>query len=149
MEDFNVTNDRGNGNFDIKPCKQTGHAYHQREDDLRHCAQCGGAEASMPTMCPGRMMTELEQHDVQHGTLDFSRGPGIKPQWWVTKDRMDEELAYHRAQDGLLEKAQKEAKALREELEEVKRPLDQQMARLNQRLIEANQEILDLKRSLP
>lgn len=58
------------------------HKLYDREDDLRHCMVCGGAEASMPTMCPGRMMTAQEQDAVQNNRLDFSRGPGIAPQWW-------------------------------------------------------------------
>lgn len=122
------------------------HTFHDREDGLLHCMQCGGAEASLPSMCPGRLMTEMEQHHVQHGELDFGRGNGIKPQWWITKLQHDNELAYHRAQDGLLERAQQEAKKLREELAEIQRPLDEQMARLNDNLIKANQKILDLER---
>ncbi len=54
-----------------------------------------------------------------------------------------EALAYHEAQDGLLEQAQLEAKRLREELAEVKRPLEAQMQRLNARVIELTNHLQD------
>jgi hypothetical protein len=43
------------------------------------CTICGGAEASMPTNCPGFKMTESEQSLVQSGELDF------KEDQWVRK----------------------------------------------------------------
>lgn len=39
---------------------------------LALCTVCGGAEASMPTACPGRQMTSVELDDVQAGRLDYT-----------------------------------------------------------------------------
>lgn len=38
------------------------------------CTICGGAEASMPTECPGVRMTNEEQDLVQDGKLDYFNG---------------------------------------------------------------------------
>lgn len=35
------------------------------------CVVCGGAEASMPSHCPGKMMTDLQAECVQAGVLDY------------------------------------------------------------------------------
>lgn len=50
------------------------HKLFDREDGLAHCKVCGGAEASMPTKCPGRQMTGAESDAVQGGTTDFRNG---------------------------------------------------------------------------
>lgn len=44
------------------------------EGGLAWCVTCGGAEASLPTECPGFMMTAGEQDLVQNGELDFKDG---------------------------------------------------------------------------
>lgn len=38
------------------------------------CAVCGGAEASLPTECPGRRMTPDEDCRVSYGLLDYYDG---------------------------------------------------------------------------
>lgn len=59
----------------------------------------------------------------------------------MSRETLIQMVHYYQAQDGLLTKAQDEAKKLREELAEVKRPLDDQMARLNKRVIELNEQL--------
>jgi hypothetical protein len=58
------------------------HTLHICDDDdcfvcrggLASCNICGGAEASMPTDCPGRKMTADEQDAVQAGTMECFGG---------------------------------------------------------------------------
>lgn len=45
---------------------------------LSLCTVCHGAEASMPTECPGRPLLPEEQDQIQAGTLDFRNG-----KWWT------------------------------------------------------------------
>jgi hypothetical protein len=52
---------------------------HDSHDDLFLCTVCGGAEASLPTECPGRKMTSMEEDAVQAGKIDFKNGE------WTTK----------------------------------------------------------------
>lgn len=42
--------------------------------ELASCTVCGGAEASMPTDCPGIYMTGLQMDAVQAGQLDYYEG---------------------------------------------------------------------------
>jgi len=44
------------------------------EGGLAYCTTCGGAEASLPTECPGVKMTDEQEEAVQAGRLDYSRG---------------------------------------------------------------------------
>lgn len=44
------------------------------EGGLALCTTCGGAEASMPTECPGRKMTADESDNVQAGNIDYRNG---------------------------------------------------------------------------
>lgn len=44
------------------------------EGGLAWCVTCGGAEASMPTECPGVAMTQGQQDEVQAGRIDFRGG---------------------------------------------------------------------------
>lgn len=60
------------------------HDFYKRDDDLSHCKICGGAEGSLPTLCPGRRMTVEEQDAVYANRLNFSSGPMIGAQWWVS-----------------------------------------------------------------
>jgi hypothetical protein len=53
-----------------------------REDGLAVCLTCGGAEASLPTDCPGRRMTAEEQDDVQAGVRDYRGGGWDGPGWY-------------------------------------------------------------------
>lgn len=46
------------------------------EGGLALCEVCGGAEASLPTDCPGRKMTVTEADNVQAGNVDFIDGIG-------------------------------------------------------------------------
>jgi hypothetical protein len=46
---------------------------------LSVCEICAGAEASLPTDCPGRLLTEDEGDQVMFGYLDFRDG------CWVTE----------------------------------------------------------------
>lgn len=58
------------------------HILHKCDDEhcpacpggLTLCTVCGGAEASLPTECPGRRMTLEEQDNVQAGNIDFKGG---------------------------------------------------------------------------
>lgn len=42
------------------------------EGGLANCIVCGGAEASMPTICPGRRLSHEELDAIQAGDLDFT-----------------------------------------------------------------------------
>lgn len=50
---------------------------------LSSCTVCGGAEGSLPTECPGRLMTPEEQDQVYQGPLDFSNCE------WTTKLKIE------------------------------------------------------------
>ena len=65
----------------------------------------------------------------------------MKPVESMSRETLIQMVRYYEAQDGLLTRAQEEAKSLREELAEVRRPLDDQMARLNRRVIWLNKEL--------
>lgn len=54
------------------------HLYFEREDELLHCKICGGAEASLPTHCPGERMTDVIEGMVQVNQMNFVNG-----KWWV------------------------------------------------------------------
>lgn len=45
---------------------------------LSLCKVCGGAEASLPTECPGERMTIFAEDNVEDGKLDYRRG-----EWWI------------------------------------------------------------------
>jgi hypothetical protein len=59
------------------------HDFFDRDDELQHCKVCGGAEGSLPTLCPGRRMTEEEQDAVYAGELDFNMGSTYEAEWWT------------------------------------------------------------------
>lgn len=63
------------------------HQLFERDDDLSHCRVCGGAEGSLPRMCPERRMTDEEQDLVYAGKLNFMDGPMTPPGWWVPKEQ--------------------------------------------------------------
>lgn len=44
------------------------------EGGLFSCTVCGGAEASLPTDCPGVRMGRWAQDEVQAGRLNFREG---------------------------------------------------------------------------
>lgn len=71
--------------------KQFEHDLYDRDDSLAHCKVCGGAEGSLPTLCPGRRMTEQEERDVYAGRLDFTNGPMSGGAWWIPKPVWDEQ----------------------------------------------------------
>jgi hypothetical protein len=54
------------------------------------CNICGGAEASAPTECPGRLMTHYEQDMVQNQTLDFMAGVWVPLRRYFYFDRKGE-----------------------------------------------------------
>jgi hypothetical protein len=54
------------------------HLFYDREDELMHCQVCGGAEADLPTNCPGERISAERCFAIADGRLDF-RGR----QWWV------------------------------------------------------------------
>ena len=58
------------------------HKLYDRDDDLSHCRICGGAEGSLPTLCPERRMTAAEQDAVYAGELNFNTGPMTAARWW-------------------------------------------------------------------
>lgn len=43
-----------------------------------YCTVCGGAEASLPSECPGRKMTREEHERVYNGELNFADGKWIE-----------------------------------------------------------------------
>lgn len=45
---------------------------------LALCTVCGGAEASLPSECPGRMLNEFELWDIQRGAVDYKHGGFFK-----------------------------------------------------------------------
>lgn len=52
------------------------HVIHYDSSGLAMCDVCGGAEASMPTACPGRQLTNEEHEAVIADELDFTRREG-------------------------------------------------------------------------
>ena len=56
-------------------CSQCNHDTHA---ELFVCAVCGGAEASLPSSCPGRALTPDEADAVQAALLDFKDGTWVK-----------------------------------------------------------------------
>ena len=46
---------------------------------LAFCKVCRGAEASLPTECPGRRMTDREEELVTSGRIDFVNGQWVTP----------------------------------------------------------------------
>lgn len=63
-------------------CRDAEHVYSCNYCDggLASCDVCGGAEASLPTHCPGKPMSHQEQDEVAAGVLDFVDG-----QWQLGK----------------------------------------------------------------
>lgn len=51
---------------------------------LALCITCGGAEASMPTDCPGYHMEDVVQDSVQMGEVDYDWKLG-----WVQRSAME------------------------------------------------------------
>lgn len=39
--------------------------------DLKYCEQCKGAEASLPTECPGRPLTELQESNLILNKINY------------------------------------------------------------------------------
>jgi len=56
---------------------------------LALCETCGGLEASLPTHCPGRVMTENEADAVFSGLLDYRQPIG-----WVWRPSIHHEEGY-------------------------------------------------------
>lgn len=55
------------------------HDFYDREDGLKHCKVCNGAEGTLPTDCPGRPLTESEADRIYlAGNLDFQEGTWIQ-----------------------------------------------------------------------
>jgi hypothetical protein len=46
------------------------------EGGLSCCEVCNGAEASMPTDCPGVRMSRDQENEVQFGSLDYLESVG-------------------------------------------------------------------------
>lgn len=59
------------------------------EGGLAWCTVCGGAEASMPTECPGVKMTQGQQDEIQAGRIDFRGGQ------WCAMAKLEESCAGH------------------------------------------------------
>ena len=58
------------------------HVLHTHGEELQYCSVCTGAEGSLPTLCPGRKMTEEEERAVYANELNFNTGPMTGAQWW-------------------------------------------------------------------
>lgn len=63
------------------------HDLYPNDGDLAHCKVCGGAEGSLPTLCPERRMTEEEERAVYAGQLDFNHSAMTAPGWWAPIER--------------------------------------------------------------
>lgn len=51
---------------------------------LTWCTVCGGAEATMPTECPGKMIHADAHELISLGKLDYRRAaPNMPPTWWI------------------------------------------------------------------
>ena len=58
------------------------HVFHKCNEDrcfvceggLGWCTVCGGAEAELPTECPGRNLTESERASISRGDSNFKNG---------------------------------------------------------------------------
>ena len=69
----------------VQSVKGSGHVYHQCAEancqicrgGLCLCVVCGGAEASLPTDCPGKKMMSETQDCVQDGSMDFKDGSWV------------------------------------------------------------------------
>lgn len=60
------------------------HNFPKREDGLSHCQVCGGAEGSLPTLCPGRKLSAAEIEAIYADKLDYHAGPMTRgAQWWT------------------------------------------------------------------
>ena len=46
-------------------------------EGIAACSVCGGAEASLPTECPGEAMTGERQNEVQFCKVDFVQGKWV------------------------------------------------------------------------
>lgn len=57
------------------------HNFYDREDQLKHCRVCGGAEGSLPTDCPGFRMHPKIEEAVYAQALDFRQGA------WLVKQK--------------------------------------------------------------
>jgi len=44
---------------------------------LAYCEVCNGAEASLPTDCPGRKLTSKELNSIQANIIDYKQGSWI------------------------------------------------------------------------
>lgn len=42
------------------------------------CTVCNGAEGTLPTECPGRLMSSARQEHIYAGRIDFKDGEWIK-----------------------------------------------------------------------
>lgn len=51
---------------------------------LASCVTCGGAEASMPTHCPGERMGPFTLDSVQDKSMDFKNGKWVFYCWDTT-----------------------------------------------------------------
>lgn len=66
----------------------TRHKFESRDDGLSHCLTCGGAEATLTTVCAGRRIGETVSALVQTGFIDFTDYK-LKDEFsgeWVTAD---------------------------------------------------------------
>ena len=59
------------------------------EGGLAACTRCGGAEASLPTDCPGTRLTEMQETLIMRGRLDYTWRRGWhrasdRPPWWLS-----------------------------------------------------------------
>ena len=61
------------------------HTFHRCDEDrcnvclgdLSLCTVCNGAEASLPTECPGSCMTEQQEADIMSRKIDFVDGAWV------------------------------------------------------------------------
>lgn len=73
---------------EVVPFPRHGHRLHSCNEEncfvcnggLTLCIVCGGAEGSLPTDCPGRVMTPYQDMLVMSGQQDYYRVQG-----WVKK----------------------------------------------------------------
>lgn len=57
-----------------KPRAPGEHTFEDRADGLQNCLVCGGAEATLPTHCPGVLMSAQYREQIAAGILDYRIG---------------------------------------------------------------------------
>lgn len=52
------------------------HQFHVRDDGLKHCKVCNGAEGSLTTHCCGHALSEAVLDEIACGEINYDEGSG-------------------------------------------------------------------------